>query len=62
MSGGMEGLGGPLGGEHGLVHWSTHYGSVGTVLRGIYSEAVELITPGSRRAQGTQKQQGSFRR
>lgn len=42
---------GPLGGEHELVHWSAHYGSVGTVLQGIFHcVAVELITPGSRRS------------
>lgn len=50
MSDGRQALG-PLGGEHELVHWSAHYGSVGTVLQGIFhSVAVELITPGSRRS------------
>lgn len=53
---------GPLGGEHELVHWSAHYSSVGTVLQGIYCVALELITPGSYGAQGTQKQQGLLQR
>lgn len=36
--------------EHELTRWSAHYGSAGTVLQGIQSAAVELITPASRGA------------
>lgn len=38
-------------GEPELMRRSAHYGSAGTVLQGIQSAAVELITPASRRAQ-----------
>lgn len=38
-------------GEPELMRWSAHYGSAGTVLQGIQSAAVELITPASHRAQ-----------
>lgn len=51
------GFWGPLDGEHELIHWSAHYDSVGTVLQGIHCVVVELITPGSRRAEGPKKQQ-----
>ncbi|KAK5925014.1 hypothetical protein CgunFtcFv8_017576 [Champsocephalus gunnari] len=59
---GEAGLGGPLCGEQELVHWSAHYGTAGTVLRAIHCMAVELITPSSHGAPGTQRQQGSLQR
>lgn len=41
---------GALGCEYRVLHWSAHYGSVGTVLQGIQCVAEELIMEGCLRA------------
>ncbi len=41
---------GALGSEYRVLHWSAHYGSVGTVLQGIQCVAEELIMEGCLRA------------
>lgn len=66
MCDGRQAWGGWGGGGRlaGSLSWYAvpHYGSVGTVLRGIHCVAVELITPVSHGAQGTQRQQDSLQR